>query len=190
MATWFDVLLERKLLWHEVGLDVKDVLAATAGRFIGMLEASTFDREAFHRPKATLADYLFHAFELPQIFGMVIKWLSLPCQGIDAITHVWPLQLMCLVMLWILEDIRNTKTKKKKEKHALLTIFIVEMASSAHFRWLGTLSNRKRLRARPFALSSKMLIAWSTWAMSFLELKYLSWFLPDLNTMQASFCND
>jgi hypothetical protein len=116
MTTRFDILLEQGLLWYEIVLSVKEMAtAATAsglsltGRTLG---ASALGREASLGPKATLTNDLFHALEPPWIRGVVIwkiKRLSLSCQGIDAITHAWPLWVVCPETLGISGDIDKIK---------------------------------------------------------------------------------
>jgi hypothetical protein len=77
------------------------------------LRASAFNGEAMLGPKAALTNDLFHTFEPPQIFGVVIwkiKKLWLSCQEVNAIAHVWPIRLVCPEMLWILGDIDKTNS--------------------------------------------------------------------------------
>ena len=73
----------------------------------------------------------------------------------------------------------------KTLKNTLLTILVAEIASTACFMWLGALLNKKRPRARPFALLSKMSIAQLTCVMSSLASKYPLQFFPGLNIMRA-----
>jgi len=115
------MLLKKGLLQCEVGLGVKDMAAATMGWSIRTLGPSTLDRKAPLGPKAALTDDLFHAFESPRIIGMIIwkiERLLLSCQGIYAITHAWPLQVVHSEMLGILWDINNKVAKKERNTHS------------------------------------------------------------------------
>jgi hypothetical protein len=110
VATRIDVLLEQGLLRCEIQLGVKEMVTTTTGWSLRMLGASTLDREASLGPKAVLTDDLFHPLEPPQIIRVVIrkvKGLLLPSQGIDAITHAWPLWVVHPETLGILGDINN-----------------------------------------------------------------------------------
>ena len=115
------MLLEKGLLRCEVGLGVKDMVAATMGWSVRTLGPSTLNREAPLRPKAALTNDLFHTFEPPQIIGVII-WkigrLSLPCQGIYAIMHAWPLWVVHPETLGILWDINNKVAKKERNTHS------------------------------------------------------------------------
>ncbi len=66
MATRFDILLEQRLLRHEIRLGVKEMAIAATGLFLRMLGASALDREAM------LTNDVFHTLESPQIIGVVI----------------------------------------------------------------------------------------------------------------------
>src|SRR6266436_4712997 len=60
------------------------MVTATTGLSLRMLGASTLDRKAHLRPKAVLADNLFHTLEPPQKSGVVfweVEWLWFACQG-------------------------------------------------------------------------------------------------------------
>jgi hypothetical protein len=69
VTTRFDILLEKGLLRHEVGLSVKDMATAATGLSLTSrtLGASALDREASLGPKAMLTDDVFHALEPPRI---------------------------------------------------------------------------------------------------------------------------
>ena len=104
------MLLEQGLLGCKIRLSVKDMATTATGWSLRTLGASTLDREASLGPKAALMDDLFHTLEPPWIIGVVsrkIKRLSLPCQGVDAIAHAWPLWVVHPEMLQILGDINN-----------------------------------------------------------------------------------
>jgi hypothetical protein len=82
MAARFDVLLEQRLLRCEVGLSVEEMPTATIGLSLRTLGARALDGKAALRPKAALADDLFHTLEILRIFVVVvrkIKRLSLMC---------------------------------------------------------------------------------------------------------------
>jgi hypothetical protein len=53
-------------------LGVKKVLTVATGLSLRTLGARALDREASLRPKAALADNVFHTLEPPQIIGVVI----------------------------------------------------------------------------------------------------------------------
>ncbi len=187
----FNIFLEQRLLWHEIGLRIKEVAIAATGLSLRTL-AAALSREASIRPEATLTDNVLHSLEPPWIMGVVIwkvKWLLLTGQWIDAIVHVWPIWVAHPQVLGISTLIRQ-KRFKNKIKSALWTILVADMASSACFRWLGALLNMKRPWARPFVLPLKMLITQSTWAMSSVTSKNPSQFLPGLNTIHASLQSD
>jgi hypothetical protein len=99
MAARFNVLLEERFLRCEVVLSVKEMPTATTGLSLTCrtLGASALGREASLRPKAVLTDDTFHALEPPRIRGVIIwkvKGLLLAHQGVDAITHAWPLRVV------------------------------------------------------------------------------------------------
>jgi hypothetical protein len=82
VAARFDILLEQRLLRHEIGLGVKEVATAATGLSLRTLGASALDREAALGPKAALANDVFHTLEPPRIIGVVVwkvKRLGLPC---------------------------------------------------------------------------------------------------------------
>ena len=99
------------------------MLAATAGlrslpfRKLGI----TLSGEATLGPKAAFANYDLYAFKPPWILGVVIckiKGLLLLCQGIKAIAHAWPIQVMHPEMLGIWGTHQQAKAiKKRKSRH-------------------------------------------------------------------------
>jgi len=119
MATRLDMLLEHWLLRREIGLGVKDVVTATPSLSLRTLGASTLDRKVTVGPKAALADYLFHSLEPPQITRVVIwkiERLPPPCQGVDAVAHAGPIQVVRPVALGILEGIDKIKKTFEEPK--------------------------------------------------------------------------
>jgi len=89
------------------------VAAAATGLSLRTLGARALGREAPLGPKAMLTDDLFHSLKPPQINGVVIreiKQLSGTCQGIDAIAHAWPLQVVHSEVLWILGTLIRQNT--------------------------------------------------------------------------------
>ncbi len=117
MATRGDILLKHQLLRREIGLRVEEMVTTTTGLSLRMLRASTLGREASQRPKATLADNLFHSLEPPQISGVVfweVERLSFACQGIDTIAHAWPLWVVCPETFGIWRDVDKTKKDQLK----------------------------------------------------------------------------
>src|SRR6266849_2517274 len=72
VTTRFDIFLELRFLQYEVGVCVKDVTAAASGLSLRMLGGSALDRKPPLRPKAMLADNLFHSLEPSWMMGVVI----------------------------------------------------------------------------------------------------------------------
>ena len=137
VTTRFDVLLEQWFLRHEVSLSEEKMATAATGLSLRTLVASTFNRESRLGPKAMLTDYLFHSLKPPQIMGVVIweiKGLQFLGQGINPIMHAWPVWMECPGALWILGVHHRHRYSKIELKDSLLTIFLVEMASTARFR--------------------------------------------------------
>ena len=72
------------------------MVAAAINLLFGIL-AVAVGREIALGPKAALANNVFYPLEPSQILRMVIrkiKRLSLPSLEIEAIVHVWPIQVM------------------------------------------------------------------------------------------------
>ena len=158
------LMLEQWFLRHEVSLSEEKMATAATGLSLRTLVASTFNRESRLGPKAMLMDYLFRSLKPPQIMGVVIweiKGLQFLGQGINPIMHAWPVWMECPGALWILGVHHRHRYSKIELKDSLLTIFLVEMASTARFRWLGALSNTKSPLARPFHQENVNRLIWS-----------------------------
>ena len=162
VAMWCNKFLKLGFLSDKIGLQKKDVPAATVHTVRGALELWSLSRQSHFWPQPAFTNKLFHALE-PTGHGRMVFWKvkCLWCSVVHCtVVHACSTVLMCPSLLWCWlggGTIRQKNARKKNDTP--LTIRQANNASSTCFWWLGALLKRNSPCAYPSVRPLKILIA-------------------------------